>query len=270
MCCGHPPKPTQQRNITGLRNQLHAAAQQQHASSSSDSDDVSESLSKKMKPTHPSSRSHSPSLQVHPPIMFDSLKMVSNCDDNQSDIESDAEEISDTYLNDSGLCSCLIDLAASIDDDLHDETWLPPREAKQAAQQVQHHSFTKRVWMLAAILPKPSNPQSAPIPPAHPTILVPLVSESLMGFKVGFVGGVIGLTANIFHAEFKYIAVVVVKFEHIDLDSEDAEPTPELSMSLASNMNVEEMWEDELQEQEQSGVKVQGWSELREQIKEDL
>ncbi|KAG2358308.1 hypothetical protein BDR07DRAFT_1379524 [Suillus spraguei] len=91
------------------------------------------------------------------------------------------------------------------------------------------------------VLPKPSNPKSAPIPPAHPTILVPLVSESFDDDS----------SAS-------------------DSDSEDAEPTPELSMGLASNMNVEEMWEDELQEQEQGGVKVRGWSELREQIKEDL
>jgi hypothetical protein len=43
---------------------------------------------------------------------------------------------------------------------------------------------------------------------------------------------------------------------------------PSMDVGLASN--VEEMWEDELQEREQGGVEVRGWYELREQIKKDL
>jgi len=58
-----------------------------------------------------------------------------------------------------------------------------------------------------------------------------------------------------------------------DSDSEDAGhtvPASELSLGLANNFNAEEMWEDELQEQEWGGVEVRGWYELREQIKKDL
>jgi len=65
--------------------------------------------------------------------MLDSMKMVRNCDDgsqSESDIESDPEEISNTYLNDSDLCSWLIDLAVSISDNSQNKTWLPPKEAK--------------------------------------------------------------------------------------------------------------------------------------------
>jgi len=62
--------------------------------------------------------------------------MVNNCDESQSDIESDVEEIPDPDLNDSGLRSRLIDLAVSIDDNPHDETWLSPKEAKRVAQRV--------------------------------------------------------------------------------------------------------------------------------------
>jgi hypothetical protein len=58
-----------------------------------------------------------------------------------------------------------------------------------------------------------------------------------------------------------------------DSDSEYAGhtvPASELSLGLANDFNAEEMWEDELQEQERGGVEVRGWYELREQIKKDL
>jgi len=70
--------------------------------------------------------------------------MVNNCDESQSDIELDAEEIPDPDLNDSGLHSRLIDLAVSIDDNPHDETWLSPKEAKRVAQQVPRPKFYKK------------------------------------------------------------------------------------------------------------------------------
>lgn len=70
--------------------------------------------------------------------------MVNNCDESQSDIELDAEEIPDPDLNDSGLRSRLIDLAVSIDDNPHDETWLSPKEAKRVAQRVPRPKFYKK------------------------------------------------------------------------------------------------------------------------------
>lgn len=286
---GRPPKCTQRKNIKGLRNQHRAAAKPQQISSSSESDDVSESPSKKMRPSHPPSRSRAPSPASvsshesgcdahtwHPPIMLDSMKMVSNCDDSQSDIESDAEEISDTYLNDSGLYSRLIDLAVSLDDNPQDETWLPPKEAKRLAQRMQRPQFYKKgpdVGSKSArtqrrykellrnqkslnslgftVLPKSSQP--APSPPA--------LSKSNDNSSASDLEDADTINPALPLGVPSTIATVEERPASSNLE-------PSIDMGLASN--VEEMWEDELQEREQGGVEVRGWYELREQIKKDL
>ncbi|KAG2117889.1 uncharacterized protein F5147DRAFT_768030 [Suillus discolor] len=168
--------------------------------------------------------------------------MVNNYDESQSDIELDAEEIPDTYLNDSGLCSRLIDLAMSIDDNPHNETWLSPKKAKRVAQRVPRPKFYKKgpdVGSKSAqtqrqykellqnqksltslgftVLTKPSTSKSAPSAQTAPLSKSPNNDSSAS-----------------------------------DLDSEDAGHTvpasedSELTMGLASNFNAEKMWEDDV------------------------
>ncbi|OAX32694.1 hypothetical protein K503DRAFT_776408, partial [Rhizopogon vinicolor AM-OR11-026] len=129
---GRPPRHGRRRNIKWLRNSASESC-------NNNSDDLA---SKRPRRSHSRSRAPSPaSISDHtsednwkPPTVFDSLKFVAN--DDESDIESDAEDIahSDGPVDDSSCCSRLIDFAASINDNPCDETWLPPREAKRLAQ----------------------------------------------------------------------------------------------------------------------------------------
>lgn len=47
-------------------------------------------------------------------------------------------------------------------------------------------------------------------------------------------------------------------------------PAPDSQLSTGLARDAEEIWEDELEEEEQAGVDIRGWDELREQIKKDL
>ncbi|OJA20854.1 hypothetical protein AZE42_13849, partial [Rhizopogon vesiculosus] len=52
--------------------------------------------------------------------------------------------------------------------------------------------------------------------------------------------------------------------------SEPEIPVVEPQLSTGLVHDAEEAWEEELEEQEQAGVDIRGWDELREQIKKDL
>ncbi|KAG0704147.1 hypothetical protein DFH29DRAFT_802294, partial [Suillus ampliporus] len=136
MCHGRPRKHRRQRNIEELQNQLHTAS----VSSTSESNDSEDVPSKKMRLScsrSPSRASSPASIGDHAseseddwelPTVFDSLKYIA--DNDESDIESDEEDITHLdNLDNSNCCSRLINFAASMDDDPHDKTWLPPREA---------------------------------------------------------------------------------------------------------------------------------------------
>ncbi|KIK80774.1 hypothetical protein PAXRUDRAFT_36084 [Paxillus rubicundulus Ve08.2h10] len=120
--------------------------------------------------------------------------------------------------DDNETCTHLIDFAVSAGDDPSDEAWLPPKEARRAAQQKQ---------------PSAGWPKQ---------------------YKKGpDVGSKSARTHNASDA-----SAGINKFNG---------PT-NLNPGLARE--AKEAWEDELEEQEQGGIEVRGWNELREQIKSDL
>ncbi|KIK38771.1 hypothetical protein CY34DRAFT_25514 [Suillus luteus UH-Slu-Lm8-n1] len=264
------------RNIEELQNQLHAAS----VLSTSESNDSKDMPSKRMKLSHSRARAPSPaSVSDHsseenwqPPTVFDSLKFTAN--DDESDIESNEEDITHSDdLDDSNCCSRLIDFAASesMDDDPHDETWLPPRKAKCRAQQIgrpNHYkkgpdvgsksARTRRRYKQLLQNQKPLTSLGFTIQPKlyQSTHVTPATEESS------------SLTSH----------------QHLEPDSESEEddldadimspmsetPAPDSQLSTGLACDAEEIWEDELEEEEQAGVDIRGWDELREQIKKDL
>jgi hypothetical protein len=95
-------------------------------------------------PSPASVSDHSSEENWQPPTVFDSLKFTAN--DDESDIESNEEDITHSdNLDDSNCCLWLIDFAASksMDDNPHDETWLPPRKECRAQQKGRLNHYKK-------------------------------------------------------------------------------------------------------------------------------
>jgi hypothetical protein len=276
---GRPPKHGRQRNLKGLRNQFRATS----ILSTSESDDSKSIPSKRMKVSHshPRSRSRSRSRAPspasdhayksedtgdwQPPIVFDSVKFIAGNDD--SDIESGAEDTTHLdNLDDSNCCSRLIDFAASLDDDPCDETWLPPKEAKRLAQRTSRPSHYKKGPDVGS--------KSARTQRRYKKLLQNQKSLTSLGFTVipkSYQSELITSTTG------RESPPPPTPHQDSELDeentpavSESETPVAEPQFSTGLVHDAEEAWEEELEEQEQAGIDIRGWDELREQIKKDL
>ncbi|KAF8545695.1 hypothetical protein OG21DRAFT_1528312, partial [Imleria badia] len=206
---------------------------------------------------------------------FDSMKFLPGQSDDSE--ESDTEDIDGPFApaDDDKACMRLIDFAIRAGDDPSDEGWLPPKEAQCAAQQKNSCR-----WPTEYKKGPDAGSKSARTRRRYKKLLANQASLTSLGFT---------------HSSRPH-------HDRAVNDSETPEPpmvTPECSPSLTqspeplqSAVNVaespktwpdgaitddvglareaEEAWEDELEERERGGVEVRGWSELREQIKDDL
>jgi hypothetical protein len=67
------------------------------------------------------------------PTVFDGLKFFANWDDSDDESE-EGSDMTSVDMEDDEFCTWLIDLTIGTGDDPADEDWLPPREARCAAQ----------------------------------------------------------------------------------------------------------------------------------------
>ncbi|OJA20732.1 hypothetical protein AZE42_13582, partial [Rhizopogon vesiculosus] len=205
-----------------------------------------------------------------PPTVFDSLKFVVN--DGESDIESDAEDIthSDGPLDDSSCCSRLIDFATFIGDDPSDETWLPPMQAKRLAQRKARPIRYKKGPDVGS--------KSVRTQRRYKELLQNQKSLTSLGFTVL---PKLNQSALITPAakDSESSPSTPCQDPEPDLESEGntsddagtitpvstAPPVADSQLSAGLARGVEEAWEEELEEQERSGVNIRSWDELRTQ-----
>ncbi|KAG1867444.1 hypothetical protein C8R48DRAFT_771937 [Suillus tomentosus] len=204
-----------------------------------------------------------------PPTVLDSLKLIANHD--ESDIKSDEEDITHLdELDDSSCCSQLIDLAASMDDDPCDETWLPPREAKRRAQQTGCPNHYKKGPDVGS--------KSARTQQRYKQLLQNQKLLTSLGFTVQPKSYQSAQTTSTTEESLPcHDSEPVLDSEENGLDADSdiissvsETPAPDSAFSTGLAHNAEEAWEEELEEREQAGVDIRGWDELREQIKKDL
>jgi len=141
---GRPRKRAATRNTNGLRNKKTiSVADTESLSSPSTSDGGGQQLKRARTYSRTSETGTETDLQVGSdsdsdldwecPTVFDGLKFIANHDDSDDESEAGSGMTFGGMDNDE-FCARLVDLAISAGDDPVDEDWLPPREARRAAQ----------------------------------------------------------------------------------------------------------------------------------------
>ena len=69
--------------------------------------------------------------------VFDSLKYVADESDSDDELEEGGDGTAFAGVDEAEFCACLEELAVNAGDDPLDATWLPPKQAKRAAQRKQ-------------------------------------------------------------------------------------------------------------------------------------
>ena len=146
MSCSRPRKCVITQNMTGLCNQnsvsTNAAGYVLLPNISEPDEEECLHQSKQAQQALPSS---TPSLDTSDDeendwqcgAVFDSLKYMADESDSDDELEEGGDDTVFAGVDEAEFCACLEELAVNAGDDPLDATWLPPKQAKRAAQRKQ-------------------------------------------------------------------------------------------------------------------------------------
>jgi len=305
MSRGRPRKRIVTRNTAGLRNRNSITDTAGHVSSSdtSESDDECLYQSKRVR-----AQSHTPSPDMSDGedqnwrhgAVFDSLKYVADESNSEDELEEGGDGALFAGVDEAKFCERLGDLAVNAGDDPLDATWLPSKQAKCAAQRKQKSAGCPKEYKKG-----PDVGSKAEHTKRRYKKL--LADQKLLTNFIGFAFSSQQSrdqppqALNLFSAVSASVPSTVTNDEAMEppvvlsptpSPTEELRGTPSIPTSCANTQghslvghgsndrlildagglveDVEEAWEDELEEQESSGGEIRGWDKLWEQVKDDL
>ncbi|KAI6021927.1 hypothetical protein EDC04DRAFT_2901218 [Pisolithus marmoratus] len=198
-----------------------------------------------------------------PPLVIDGLKFTAD-DESDNDLESSVQDVNFLFpdISDNETYTHLINLAIKTGDDPSDETWLPENSTRQQKKPTGRPTEYKRGPDIGSNfgfvhIPQSPSPcashEASPIPSSPSCTPDPPVEVPEQPFFPSNDGVQIQSDSN-------YASGVSRESKEADLAKHDT----------GLIHDIEDAWEDELEEQEHGGVEVQGWDKLQNQIKEGL
>lgn len=244
--------------------------------------------------------------------VFDSIKFIAEHEES-AESGTDSEDSSDLlFVSDLDRAAAihartrLIDLAIRLGDNPSDETWLPPRQMKEAARRKERpkvykkgpdvgsksartrrryktvlQNQTKLTTLGFTRTPQPSAPPQSPPNseithspgPVASMDSIPDMREltSCDAADVSGGSGTCGLPSES-DEDVDEVRTVQLESGNISGPHYDQNDLDNIGATATAGLAhaAEEEWEEELEECERGGIEVRGWDELREQLKEDL
>ena len=194
--------------------------------------------------------------------------------DSIMDHESDAEDVDFQFpdVSDSETCARLIKLAISTGDDFSDETWLPPHEARRAAQRNKSTTRPKEYKKGPDIGSKAVRTKQR-----YRKLLQNQTSLTSFGFickprpsSPHLPNGLcMSEEPNVTEddsADLVQSMAETLEEENTGAEMQNSRDELQEAHLIENDMGLiwstEEEWEDELEEQERGGVEVRGWDKL--------
>ena len=304
MSRGRPRKRVITRNTTGLCNQnsvsTYAAG---YVSAPSISEPDEEECQSKRARWALSSSTSSPDTSDDEEndwqrgAVFDSLKYVADESNLDDELEEGGNGTAFAGVDEAEFCARLEELAVNAGDDPLDATWLPPKQAKCAAQRKQMSVGRPKKYKKGPDVGSKAERTKR----RYKKLLADQKKLTAFGFAFSSQkSGVPQLPQTSNPLPTVLAAPTVADDEAMEPSILSLSPPPSPANELGESPSItnpcnntqgslgrgsddgsilnagrlvddaEDAWEDVLEEQERGGVEIRGWDELREQVKDDL